>query len=131
MSSSENPPGSIVWTDLSVENAAEVKDFYRAVAGWKPRPVDMGGYDDFNMTLPAGGGSVAGICHSRGANADLPHQWLIYIVVDDLDASMKECWAQGGRVITGPKPIGPGEQFCVIRDPSGAVAALMERGRRT
>jgi hypothetical protein len=40
----------------------------------------MGEYSDFNMTMPDGGELAAGICHARGGNADLPSQWLIYIV---------------------------------------------------
>ncbi|MGB6336961.1 MAG: VOC family protein, partial [Thermoanaerobaculia bacterium] len=36
--------GKIGWTDLTVENADDVRDFYTAVVGWKPSPVDMGGY---------------------------------------------------------------------------------------
>jgi hypothetical protein len=30
-------------------------------------------------------------------------------------------------VILGPKEIGPGERYCVVRDPAGAVAALIQQ----
>lgn len=120
-------PGSIVWMDLTVEEAPRLADFYSAVTGWEPEGVPVADYNDFNMTLPSGA-PAAGICHAKGLNAGLPPQWLIYIVVADLDRSMQECWAAGGRVIIGPKDMGPGERFCVIRDPAGAVAALLERG---
>ena len=49
----------------------------------------MGAYSDFVMN--ADGTPIAGICHARGANADLPPVWLIYITVDDLDHSLDEC----------------------------------------
>ena len=48
---STSPVGSVVWTDLTVNNASEVKDFYQQVVGWKPNPVSMGDYDDFTMQL--------------------------------------------------------------------------------
>lgn len=127
MSPKEIRPGSIVWTDLTVEKAPAIAEFYEAVAGWKSEEVDVADYVDFNMVLPATGRAVAGICHAKGQNANLPPQWLIYIVVNDLDASMSECWAKGGRVILGPKEIGPGERYCVVRDPAGAVAALIQQ----
>ncbi|HYN99061.1 MAG TPA: VOC family protein [Actinomycetota bacterium] len=127
MSPKEIRPGSIVWTDLTVEKAPAIAEFYEAVAGWKSEEVDVADYVDFNMVLPATGRAVAGICHAKGQNANLPPQWLIYIVVKDLDASMSECWAKGGRVILGPKEIGPGERYCVVRDPAGAVAALIQQ----
>ena len=67
--------------------------------------------------------ATAGICHAIGSNADLPPQWLIYIVVEDADASARKVEVLGGEVIAGPRDMGGG-RFCVIRDPIGAVCAL-------
>ena len=119
--------GTIAWVDLTVKNAEVVRDFYAAVAGWKPEAVSMGRYSDYNMIDLETGRSVAGICHQLGGNKDLPAQWLIYVVVADLDASLAECTARGGAVVTGPKIMGPKSRFAVIRDPAGAVAALFEQ----
>jgi predicted enzyme related to lactoylglutathione lyase len=69
--------GTICWRDLTVSNAEQVRDFYKGVVGWEAQPVEMGGYRDFNMTIPGTGGVVAGVCHARGQNADLPPQWLL------------------------------------------------------
>lgn len=115
--------GAITWTDLTVENAEQVKDFYREVAGWSAAPVPMKEYNDFNMKCPDTGDAVVGICHARGSNANLPPQWLICINVADVDKSVQRCVELGGQVIDGPRPAGGG-RFCVIRDPAGAVAAL-------
>jgi predicted enzyme related to lactoylglutathione lyase len=62
-----------------------------------------------------------------GANADLASQWLIYIVVEDLERSVSRCTARGGKVIAGPKNMGK-NRYCIIQDPAGAVAALFEQG---
>ena len=85
----------------------------------------MGEYSDFNMTMPASGEPAAGICHARDGNADLPSQWLIYIVVADAQESARICTDNGGKVRVLPKPMGGG-YFCVIEDPGGAVAALWQ-----
>ncbi len=122
------PVGSVAWTDLTVANAESLRDFYAAVVGWRPEPVDMGGYSDFNMNLSSADTPVVGICHARGSNADLPAQWLIYVVVEDLDASMARCTERGGTVIAGPTSMGETARYSVIRDPAGAVAALYETG---
>ena len=125
MADSKKPAvGSITWRDLTVKDAEKVRDFYCKVVGWKTSPVDMGGYNDFNMNLPGSSETVAGICHARGPNAKLPPQWLIYITVADVDESAKRCVELGGKIIDGPKPMGD-LQFCVIEDPAGAVAALV------
>ena len=120
----KTPSGSIAWVDLTVPDAEGVRDFYQAVAGWEFQGCDMGGYEDFSM-MPAGTDQpVAGICHARGGNAEMPPQWMIYITVPDLDAAVATCKEKGGEVLVGPK--GESMRFCVIRDPAGAVSALFE-----
>jgi len=116
-------PGTIGWHDLTVPDAEKARDFYAAVVGWTPEPVDMGGYSDFNMKAGSGE-AVAGVCHAKGPNADIPPQWMMYVVVDDLERSLKECERRGGSIVAGPK--GEGDRFCVIRDPAGAVCALYQ-----
>lgn len=118
-------PGQIVWVDLTIPNAEAVRDFYSQLVGWQPSPVDMGGYNDFNMNLPGTDLPAAGVCHTRGPNANLPAQWMIYIAVTDLDQRIETCLALGGEVIAGPTGDGL-HRFCVIQDPAGAVAALVQ-----
>jgi predicted enzyme related to lactoylglutathione lyase len=118
--------GSISWIDLTVSDAERIRGFYEKVAGWGAMPVEMGGYDDYAMTLPQTDAPAAGICHARGVNEDLPAQWLIYITVSDLDASIASCEELGGEVVAGPRGLGAHGRYCVIRDPAGAVAALFE-----
>jgi hypothetical protein len=86
------------WIDLTVGDAAALRDFYAAVVGWRSEGVEMGGYQDYCM-LPAEGGAVAGVCHARGANDGLPAQRLIYVTVDDLDESLRRCQARGGALV--------------------------------
>lgn len=121
-------PGAIVWTDLTVENAVEVKDFYQSVVGWEASGTDMGGYEDFNMQIP-GGKVVTGICHARGANANIPPQWIIYLTVDNLDESLAKTEAGGGKLLSGPTAYGPG-RYAIIQDPAGAAVALFQGGEQ-
>ena len=118
--------GSIGWVDLTVENADEIKEFYRAVVGWDASEFDMGGYCDYVMEPPGSGAGVAGVCHARGTNEGLPSQWLIYLTVENLDESIDQCNERGGRIIAGPKNMGEQGRYCVLEDPAGAVAALFE-----
>lgn len=120
-------PGTIGWHDLTVENAEQVRAFYEAVAGWEADPVEMGGYSDFNMR-PAAGEPVAGVCHARGSNAGLPPVWLIYVIVEDLDASLSSCAELGGTVVAPPRSMGEA-RYAVIRDPAGAALGLYQPGR--
>ncbi len=118
------PVGSVLWQDLTVPNAPEIRDFYCQVVGWTYTDHDMGDYADYNINLPDGSHTVAGICHARDSNANVPPQWLIYIVVENVDESVRRCVELGGKVVDGPREMG-GQRFCVIQDPAGAVAALI------
>ena len=117
--------GRIGWIDMTVDDADGLRDFYKNVVGWGVEDVSMGDYSDYSMTQPESGEAVSGICHARGSNADLPGGWLIYITVADVDASEAACTANGGEVLVAPKGLAGG-RFCVIRDPSGATAALYQ-----
>ncbi|MDX2033170.1 MAG: VOC family protein [Blastocatellia bacterium] len=116
--------GSIGWMDLTVENADQVRDFYSQVAGWQSQGLDMGGYEDYVMMDPSGK-AVGGVCHARGGNVGLPKVWMIYIVVEDLDASLARCREFGGEAVTEPKIAGGG-RYCVVRDPAGVAVALYQ-----
>ena len=129
MSEANKPEvGSIGWVDLTVPNAEEVRDFYAQVVGWKPEPLDMGGYSDFVMNAPGSGDGKVGICHARGNNANQPPVWMVYLMVEDLDASVARCEELGGKVLVPIRGAGPSGRFCVIQDPAGAVASLFQGG---
>ncbi len=113
-------PGAVAWVDLTVPEAARVRDFYLEVVGWEPSPVDMGGYEDYTMTLPGTDVAAAGVCHARGGNADLPPQWLIYVVVPDLAASAAGAERLGGAVLRRSR------RYCLIKDPAGAVMMIYQ-----
>jgi predicted enzyme related to lactoylglutathione lyase len=105
--------GEIIWRDLTVEDAPAVRDFY--------------------VRLRQTGEVVAGICHARGENADLPPVWLLYVRVADVDASVERCLALGGKVLDGPRAVGS-SRFCAIQDPAGARIAQISwkfRGQTT
>lgn len=116
--------GTIGWHDLTVGDAPAVRDFYADVVGWRPAPVPMDGYEDFNMTAPTGE-AVAGVCHARGPNADLPPVWLSYVIVEDIDASLEAARSGGGSVVLGPKSMGAA-RYAVITDPAGATIGLYQ-----
>lgn len=121
----DNSLGKIGWVDLTVNDASGLGDFYSAVAGWKPDPVKMGGYHDYNMNS-ADGEPVAGVCHARGSNAGIPPQWMIYVTVADIQASMRAATEKGGEVIHQIKNDAGSTTMAYVRDPAGAAFGLYQ-----
>jgi hypothetical protein len=120
------PLGGIGWVDLTVADAAGIRDFYRDVTGWTATEVSMGGYDDFCMNEPQTGTPAAGVCHARDENTGLPPHWMVYVRVADLDASLARCAELGGRLVAGPRSFGERQRYAVIEDPAGASLAIYE-----
>ena len=117
--------GSFGWHDLTVADAPRLRDFYREVVGWTVEPLSMGDYDDYVMQDAQGTG-VAGVCHARGANADIPPVWIHYVVVADLEESLEQVRRLEGRVLNGPREM-PGQgRYAIVEDPTGAAMGLFE-----
>lgn len=111
--------GRLAWIDLTVEDATTARDFWAHVGGFDGvEAVSMGTYNDFTLTTD--GKAIAGVCHSRGPNANLPPQWMVYFAVADLGAALDEVDARGGRVLERRA------HMAVLQGPAGAVAALFQ-----
>lgn len=118
-------PGQVVWYDLTVPNAEEVRDFYAEVVGWDPVDHPMDDYADYEMQHPETGETVAGVCHARGENADIPPEWMLYVAVADLDTSLDACRQRGGTVLRERRPA-ESAASAIIEDPGGATITLYE-----
>ena len=116
----ESNSGRVGWVDLTVDKAESLRDFYSAVMGWEAEGLEMGGYDDYVMTPFGSDEPVAGVCHRRGQNADIPPQWIVYFVVEDVETAAQIAVKKGGKLL---RPIGEGG-FALVKDPAGAIFAL-------
>lgn len=121
--------GHISWLDLTVPDAAATRDFYRQVVEWSAEDVEMedGGerYADYNM-LGENGSPMAGICHARGVNMDLPPVWMMYLSVGDLAESLRRVQEEGGEVIKAVRGQDGEHVYAAVRDPVGAYLALAQ-----
>ncbi len=120
-------PGHLGWLDLTVRDAPGLRDFYADVVGWTPEPVALDGYEDFVMKA-ADDEPIAGVCHARGDNADLPATWIPYVVVEDLTGSIARAKERGGHVLGGVREMPGMGRYAFVRDPAGAVLALFQHG---
>lgn len=122
------PVGRIAWLDLTVSDASATCDFYRQVVGWSVQAVEMEDgderYADYNM-LGDDGNPVAGVCHARGVNLDLPAVWMIYLSVGDLAESLRRVQEEGGKVVKAVQGEDGRYAYGAVQDPVGASLALV------
>lgn len=117
--------GALVWNELDTRDVAAARDFYGAVFGWafEEREFETGTY----TSIKAGDATAGGILDVTGRVPDeVPNHWLAYFAVDDIDASLGKASDGGGEVVFGPENIGEVGRIAVLKDPFGAVFALIQ-----
>ena len=118
--------GDMAWLDLTVPNATQVKDFYQDVIGWKSQGCSMGDYEDYTMLNTITGDATAGVCHTKGVNADLSPVWMPYFLVADIEKSVVAVSTKGGALLTNIKSMAA-DKYVVIKDPAGAICSLYQK----
>lgn len=121
-----NRPGTLLGFDLSVPDAEKISHFYHEVIGWEIGVQRMGDYDDFFMKDRHTGDVVAGICHTKGHNENMPPVWLMCLQVKDLDESLARCVKLGGKILGEKRSCGRMSVSVLIQDPAGAYVMLWQ-----
>ena len=115
-----NQPNSLVWNELQTHDHQGARDFYGKVFGWSER-LDPSGY-----VMWADGDRVqcGGMAIGEGMG-EMPSHWLIYFLVEDVDAAAARIAELGGTVLHGPSEAGGMGKMLVAQDPQGAMFALI------
>ena len=118
--------GDWYWHELTTPDAEGAKRFYKAVAGWDSRDQDMGEMGTYTLWT-RDGADHGGMMKMEGPMWDgIPPHWMLYIAVDDCDASKAAVEANGGKVKYGPIEAPGVGRFIGCEDPQGAVFTLMQ-----
>ena len=115
--------GAPVWHELHTRDYARVLDFYRTVFGWET--TSAGDTDEFRYTqMIVDGVGYAGVMDAGAFLSEgTPSTWQIYIGTEDVDATLEQATALGGRVVE-PAMDSPFGRLAKIADPTGATIKL-------
>ncbi len=117
--------GDFFWHELTTPDAAGGAAFYKRILGWDSvaQPMDGFTYHFFQRA----GERLGGIMAMEGDmwKGIAPH-WMLYVAVDDIEASKAEVEAAGGKVHHGPFEAPSVGRMMVISDPQGAVLTLVQ-----
>jgi predicted enzyme related to lactoylglutathione lyase len=118
-----NEPGALAWNECNSRDAAASRAFYSEAFGVAMEKVPGG--MDYTM-IQVGGRPVGGVnaMTEPGYPAEIPSHWLTYFAVDDTDSTVDAAVKRGGAVMT-PAQDTPFGRMAVLRDPWGAVFAIM------
>lgn len=107
--------GEFLWVDLFTRDAGKAKEFYGALVGYSAQSIKTKSGHSYNL-LRRDGRAYAGIVELRFE--DVEPNWLPYIKVDDLEATMRRAAELGGTLILRL------EHVAVIEDPAGGVLGI-------
>jgi uncharacterized protein len=116
------PQGRFFWSELHTSDTTNALAFYEKVVGFSHRSMNMGQGNIYHI-LSKGGADRGGVTgHLGGAE---PH-WLPYVEVDDTDATIARAKKLGATIPMNPEDIPGVGRFGILRDPTGAVLAIMK-----
>lgn len=121
--------GRIVWHEYQGADTGKAMDFYTRLAGWTvkmPKPGTEPYYELMNDGTP-----IAGIMKlpEEASRHGATSHWMMYVGVDDVDATVAMAAKLGGRTHLPPIDMAGVGRFAVLADPQGATFALYKPAR--
>lgn len=118
-------PGAMSWNELNTRDREAAKSFYGDVFGWsfEEKEYERGTYTIISLD-DEGIGGVSDI--TDRVPAEVPAHWLVYFAVEDADATVEKAKELGGEIPVGPFDIAEVGRIAVLKDPFGAVFAVIQ-----
>jgi predicted enzyme related to lactoylglutathione lyase len=117
--------GKLTWFDLLTDDIGAAKQFYGAVFGWTF--ADAPGANGKFSVISIGNERIGGIFQrDKPAKTGPTTRWLTFISVPDAAAAAHYTKSHGGKVISGPTSVPERGTHVVMRDPQGALFAVLK-----
>ncbi|MDP1604534.1 MAG: VOC family protein [Legionella sp.] len=117
--------GQFCWNELATTSVKDAKDFYGEIFGWEFTDHKMG---DITYTMIKNGDKEFGGMWQipNDQQEDIPPHWMGYILVDDLEKTLKKAESLGATIKMPATAAGDYGRFGIIIDPTGAHIAFWE-----
>src|SRR5262249_5632375 len=115
--------GDWLWNELHTSDPTKALAFYAAVGGFSHRSMDMGPAGTYHIISKDGDDRGGGTSHLQSGEA--PHR-RPYVAVDDVDAASARAKRLGATIPMNPEDIPGVGRISVLKDPTGAVLAIMK-----
>jgi predicted enzyme related to lactoylglutathione lyase len=118
--------GQVSWHELLTTDSDAAQRFYFELFGWSITDTfDMGPMGIYAMY--GRNGRTYGGMFNKPADMPAPPHWLLYVRVEDLDATIARAKKAGGQLLHGPEEVPGGDRIAHLMDPQGGAFALHEK----
>jgi predicted enzyme related to lactoylglutathione lyase len=115
--------GQVSWHELLTTDYEAAFTFYQNLFGWeKTQAMDMGPLGIYQIY--GRGGREYGGLFNKTPEMPMPPNWGIYVLVDDVSASIPRIKDAGGQILNGPMDVPGGGVIANCMDPQGAVFSI-------
>ena len=116
--------GTLCWNELQTHDPAAAERFYHELFGWQAHAndalMDRTYWEFRDGDIPAGG-----MLQIQPEWGEVPPNWSVYFHVLDCDAALERAKSLGGEVLVPPMDIETIGRLAFIKDPTGAVFAVI------
>jgi predicted enzyme related to lactoylglutathione lyase len=114
-----NEGGALCWFELHTPDVDRAAGFFAKMFGWSLKP--GADYTEIHVGTKGIGGMMP---LDPKQEAGVPPYWLVYFMVNDVDATAAKAKSLGGGIVVPPMAIADVGRFAVLRDPQGATSAV-------
>lgn len=118
-------PNPFIWHELVTPDQKKSGAFFSQLFGWTCKETDAGPYGIYTL-FQEDGQDVAGMMNPTPDTPTKGAFWHSYIAVKDVDACARLAPALGGSVVVPPQDVPDVGRICIVADPTGALAHLMQ-----
>ena len=118
----QNP---FIWHELVTTDQNKSGTLFTKLFGWSMMEVDAGKYGTYTL-FQKDGQDIAGMMNPTPDTPNEESYWHSYISVDDVDLCAERALSLGGKVIVPPHDVSDVGRICIVEDPTGAIAHLMQ-----
>jgi len=116
-----NMPNTLIWNELQTHDIKQAQNFYCKLFGWDAS-MDESDYVSFSTDKRV----HAGMMQIQKEWGEVPPNWSIYFMVDDIEDAVTEIKRLGGNLGVPPTAVGEMGTFSVVQDPQGAFFTIMQ-----
>ena len=117
-------PGAFCWADLVVPDQAKARKFYEGLFGWTFEPGKR--HADY-LHIKHDGRYIGGLPAPHPSTESAPPHWLVYVAVNDVDATFARAKDLNARILLRPMDYEGEGRVAMVADRQGAGLAVTKR----
>ena len=113
----------VVHFEIGGKDVGQLIDFYGTVFEWNITPLA----DQLYIADPGSDKGIEGHLFQTTEETDSTNNVIIYVEIEDIQASLEKVESLGGEILIPPQEIhGNASHFAMFRDPSGNKIGLLQ-----